>query len=173
MKITALTGLVLLGLMRFTFASPADDNAAVTKQIRESLTQWTQAANRGDWKTALQLWAPDLVGWVGSDTVVVYAQEAKMAAHPTLSDTVYTLVKINEVMVDGSLAVVRDTWNRRITQPDGHKALFRVRRYEIWRRQPDRQWKISRYIENPPTATQEVPARVGGLVPIDAAARSG
>ncbi len=97
----------------------------------------------------MQLWAPDLVGWVGPDSVVTYAQEAQMAAHPKLSDTAYSLVKINEVTVEGSVAVVRDTWSRRITQADGHKALFRVRRFEIWRRQPDMQWKISRYIEKP------------------------
>ncbi len=38
MKTTALAGLVLLGLIRFTHAGPVDDNAAVSKQIRASLT---------------------------------------------------------------------------------------------------------------------------------------
>jgi ketosteroid isomerase-like protein len=159
MKITTLAGLALLGLMHFACAGAADDTAMVTKQIRTALTQWSQAANRQDWKTALQLWAPDLVGWVRADNIDTYAQQAEFVAHPPPSHTGYTLLKINEVIVEGSLAVVRDTWTRKIPQADGHEELFRVRRCEIWRRQPDKQWKIIRYVESPPANTPAIPTR--------------
>jgi ketosteroid isomerase-like protein len=173
MKITALLGLALLGLTHLASASPADDTAAASKEIRTALNQWMQAANKQDWNTALQLWAPDLVGWYASDNIDTYAMESENAAHPKPSDTSYSLLKINEIMVEGSLAVVRDTWSRRITQADGRRPLYRVRRYEIWRRQPDKHWKISRYIESPPAPVPETPARIGSLFPIDRSAKTG
>ncbi|MDR3387976.1 MAG: nuclear transport factor 2 family protein [Rudaea sp.] len=158
MKITTLMGIALLGCMHVACAGTAEDNVTATKEIRAALMRWMQAADKDDWKTALDVWAPDLVGWVGSDGVVTYAQQADLVAHPP-AHTIHTLMRVDEITVEGSLAVVRDTWTRRVKQEDGHSALLRVRRYEIWRRQPDKQWKISRFIESPSANSPEIPRR--------------
>jgi ketosteroid isomerase-like protein len=56
---------------------------------------------------------------------------------------------INEVIVDGSLAVVRDTWTQTTRQDSGPDKVATFRSYEVWRRQPNGTWKISRWIDGP------------------------
>jgi ketosteroid isomerase-like protein len=159
MKFSTLLGLALLASSHIASATTPAETAAADQQIRAALYQWMQAANKQDWTTALQLWAPDLVGWFAADNVDTYAQESDLIAHPPATRTAYTLLKVNEVIVEGSLAVVRDTWTRKIKQDDGQSLLFRVRRCEIWRLQPDKKWRISRYIESPPANTPGIPKR--------------
>jgi len=43
--------------------APAADTAESERQIRAALDAWVAAANRGDMRAALQVWAPDLIGW--------------------------------------------------------------------------------------------------------------
>jgi ketosteroid isomerase-like protein len=144
----ALILLVGAGMAR---ADAAADNAAAEKQIRAALAGWVEAANRGDYKAALDVWAPDLIGWSPDGPDDSYAREvagAKAPAGPVR--TTYELT-INEVIVDGSLAVVRDTWTQTTRQVSGPDKVATFRSYEVWRRQPDRTWKISRWIDGPMT----------------------
>lgn len=147
MRIHAFVGLALLGAAAFAHANAAD-NAAAEEQIRAALKSWTEAANRQDWKTALQVWAPDLIGWAPQGADDTYPREAEFAAHPQPSRSSYALT-INEVIVDGSLAVARDTWVETTRQDSGPDTVNTFRSFEVWRRQPDRSWKISRWIDGP------------------------
>jgi ketosteroid isomerase-like protein len=132
-------------------ADAAADNAAAEKQIRAALAHWVEAANRGDYKAALDVWAPDLIGWSPDGPDDSYAREAAGAkAAPGPVNTTYVLT-INEVIVDGSLAVVRDTWTQTTLQDSGPDKVATFRSYEVWRRQPDRTWKITRWIDGPMT----------------------
>lgn len=149
MKIHSLCGLILLFVAAFAGAEPAADNAAAEKQIRASLAHWVEAANRGDYKSAFEVWAPDLIGWPAEGADDSYAREAagaKQSAQPPA--TTYSL-QVNEVIVDGSLSVVRDTWTQRTKQATGGEKVETFRSYEVWRRQPDATWKISRWIDGP------------------------
>jgi ketosteroid isomerase-like protein len=124
-------------------------NVEAEKHIRAALAAWTQAANRGDYKAASSVWAPDLVGWPPQgpdDTWQLEAEYAKLPVKPPA--TTYALT-INEVIVDGSLAVVRDTWTQSTKQDSGPDKIETFRSFEVWRRQPDRSWKISRWIDGP------------------------
>ena len=131
-------------------ADPAlNPNAEAEQAIRAALANWTRAANQKDWKTALQVWAPDLIGWGTGGPDDTYQREADFAAHPVPSRTTCTLT-INEVIVDGSLAVVRDSWTETTKQDNGPDKVTTYRSFEVWRRQPDNSWKISRWIDGPP-----------------------
>ena len=126
------------------------DSASAVHSIRGALSDWVAAANRGDWKTAAQVWAPDLIGWYPGQPDDTYEREMARLAHPK-AGAVRTHYEVNvvEVIVSGELAVVRDIW--RFTTPAGSSdsTVTIVRGYEVWRRQPDQQWKISRWISAP------------------------
>jgi len=118
------------------------------KQIRDSLGKWVAAANRGDWKEALKVWAPDLIGWYPGMPDATFAREAENAARGGAPRTRYDL-EIKEVMVSGSLAVVRDLWTFSTKRESGEELVEKVKSFEVWQRQPDGSWKISRWISAP------------------------
>lgn len=159
MKTSTLCALALLLTSGLVIAHPAADNAAAEKQIRAALAGWVEAANRGDYKAASTVWAPDLIGWAPDGPDDTYEREAAYAKLPIKApDTTYALT-INEVIVDGSLAVVRDTWTQTTKQAAGTDKVDMFRSYEVWRRQPDASWKISRWIDGPMMPAQKTMAK--------------
>jgi ketosteroid isomerase-like protein len=142
-----LLSLVLSGTAR---AQQPQDSAASVRSIRSALAAWVEAANRQDWRTAVQVWAPDLIGWYPGQPDDTYAKEIERAAHPKpqKSPTRYE-VDVVEVMVSGPIAVVRDIW--RFTTGSGTRdsSVAVVRGFEVWKLQPDRHWKIARWISAP------------------------
>jgi ketosteroid isomerase-like protein len=129
----------------------ASSGADGEKQIRAALARWVEAANRQDWKAALDVWAPDLIGWYPGEPDDTYQQEAEFAAHPKPRSETYQ-VTVNEVIVSGPLAVVRDTWVITDKLPSGQSKAVTLRSYEIWHRQSDSRWKIIRWISSPEPA---------------------
>jgi ketosteroid isomerase-like protein len=131
------------------FGGASASNTLAETQIRSALADWVSAANRGDYKAALKVWAPDLIGWAPDGVDDTYQREAASAELPIQAPkTTYKLL-INEVIVDGSLAVVRDTWIETTKRESGPEIVSQFRSYEVWRRQPDKTWKISRWIDGP------------------------
>jgi ketosteroid isomerase-like protein len=125
-----------------------NEDAQAESQIRRALDHWVEAANRQDWKAALDVWAPDLIGWYPGQPEITYPQEVANASRPPSSRTTTYQVKVNEVIVSGSLAVLRDTWVFTSHTSSGD-STEKVRSFEIWRRQPDGAWRISRWISAP------------------------
>jgi len=147
--IHAVLGFSLLAAAGLAHADAASDNRAAEKEIRAALSRWTEATNRGDMQTALSVWAPDLVGWSADGPDDTYPLETEFAKQPPEPVKTRYGLTINEVIVDGSLAVVRDTWTETTKRDSGTGKVATFRSYEIWRRQPDRSWKISRWIDGP------------------------
>ena len=133
-------------------AAPTDANySEPEQQIRSALARWAEAANRGDYKAAFGVWAPDLIGWAPDGQDDSYALEQKFAQQPMQPPKTTYALTINEVIVDGSLAVVRDTWTQTTRNDAGAPKRETFRSFEVWRRQPDDSWKISRWIDGPLT----------------------
>jgi ketosteroid isomerase-like protein len=149
MKASTLFGLVLFAVAGLARADAAADNTAAEKQIRAALANWVEAANRGDYKTASEVWAPDMIGWAPEGPDDTYEREAAYAKLPIKPPKTTFALTINEVVVDGSLAVVRDTWTQTTKQDSGTDKVSTFRSFEVWRRQPDQSWKISRWIDGP------------------------
>jgi ketosteroid isomerase-like protein len=126
------------------------DSATAASTIRAALADWVAAANRNDWKAAARVWAPDLVGWYPGQPDDTYTREMERLAHskPARTRTHYA-VDVIEVMVSGPMAVVRDIWRFTSFPSPGDSTVAIVRSYEVWRRQPDNQWKIARWISAP------------------------
>ena len=126
------------------------DSAAAVRAIHASLTDWVAAANRGDWKSASKVWAPDLVGWYPGQPDDTYAREMDRVANPKLgSPKTHYEVQVVEVMVSGKLAVVRDIWRFTTAAGKPDAATSVVRGFEVWTEQPDSSWRISRWISAP------------------------
>jgi ketosteroid isomerase-like protein len=126
------------------------DSAAAVRAIHAALTDWVAAANRGDWKSASKVWAPDLVGWYPGQPDDTYAREMDRVANPKLgSPKTHYEVQVVEVMVSGKLAVVRDIWRFTTAAGKPDAATSVVRGFEVWTEQPDSSWKISRWISAP------------------------
>jgi ketosteroid isomerase-like protein len=141
--------LALMTAAPAAFGDASASNTLAETQIRSALADWVSAANRGDYKAALKVWAPDLIGWAPNGIDDTYQRETEAAKGPMQAPkTSYKLV-INEVIVEGSLAVVRDTWIETTKRDSGPETVSRFRSYEVWRRQPDKTWKISRWIDGP------------------------
>jgi ketosteroid isomerase-like protein len=126
------------------------DSAGAVRAIRTALSDWVAAANQQDWKSASRVWAPDLIGWYPGQPDDTYAREMERAARPKAGGppTRYQ-VDVVEVLVSGRLAVVRDIWRFTTSPSKPDSSVAVVRSYEIWTRQPDRSWKISRWISAP------------------------
>ena len=144
------TYLLALPLLAASIARGAQtsDEVKAEANIRQALAEWVEAANRGDWKAALKVWAPDLIGWYPGSPDDTYAREAENAARTGEPRTKYDL-EIKEVLVAGSLAVVRDVWKFTTKATPGKPTVETVKSFEVWRRQPDGAWRICRWISAP------------------------
>lgn len=130
---------------------PSETAAHVEATIRGKLAEWEKAYNAGDRKRTFEIWAPDLIGWYPGIPDVTYAQEKASLDRPAPSGPRSTLhVGIVEVLVSGDLAVVRDIWTE--TPPGGAASATTIPSFEVWRRQPDGDWKIARWISAPQPA---------------------
>lgn len=123
---------------------PARDPAGDEARIRARLSKWVEQFNSGDYIGAATIWAPDLIGVIPGGPDDTYAREIEGARNARPSSVRFEL-RIDEILVDGDLAVVRDTWK----QNGGAKAQI-FRSFEVWRRQPDGEWKIARWIDAAP-----------------------
>jgi ketosteroid isomerase-like protein len=154
-NVTQFLCVVLMAAAPAAFGDASASNTLAETQIRSALGDWVSAANRGDYRAALKVWAPDLIGWAPDGVDDTYQREAAFAGLPVQAPkTTYKLI-INEVIVDGSLAVVRDTWIETTLRDAGPATVSQFRSYEVWRRQPDKTWKISRWIDGPVLPTKE------------------
>lgn len=125
------------------------DTASAQAQIRGSLADWVEATHSGDRWRAAQIWAKDLLGWNPGQPDDTYQREMEQAQRNQGKVPPLTIgLTVHEVLVCGDLAVVRDTW--RYTRATPNPALpDSIWGYEVWRKQPDGTWKISRWLTAP------------------------
>jgi steroid delta-isomerase len=122
-----------------------------------ALEAWVRNYNAQDYEGAAKVWAKDLLGWgsPGSEDDT-FAREQEGAKQPKSAGgppSTFALT-INEILVSGDLALVRDTWVETLKASSGGPGQERTfRSFEIWRKQADKSWKIARWIDGPVSAT--------------------
>jgi ketosteroid isomerase-like protein len=140
---SALLSLVLMG----SAAAQSDDPAQVA--IRAALTQWMADFNAGHADKVCGLFAPDLIAQYRGQPERNYDELCALLKR-SLSDRSKTYsysLAIKEILVAGDLAVVRLTWTLKVRSKDPPaETTADEPGMDIFRRQGDGSWKISRYI---------------------------
>jgi ketosteroid isomerase-like protein len=144
---------VVAGVLALSLAGShvsADESAAdVQGQIRTELEKWTQDFNAGNISQVCSLFAPDLISnfrGEPEDTYNSLCANMQLALGDPAKTYHYDL-EIKEILASGDLAVVRLVWTLKVSPKNGGpEQTTREPGMDIFRRQPDGTWKISRYM---------------------------
>lgn len=129
--------------------SPAAADTQDEKAIRDALTKWTADFNARDASRICDLFAPDLRydfrGLPERDYNAMCS-----ALHRALGDRSKTLTysfDIKEIIVSGDMAIVRLVWTSKLSSSDSGQVIeTKEPGLDVFRRQPDGAWRISRYL---------------------------
>lgn len=138
-------GLGVAVLLALAGPAAADDDAGM---IRQRLLDWRAAFNARDADGACDLFAPDLAYSVPDVTRGTHQTMcdnfARIFAKPGLT-LAYAEPLIHEIILSGDTAIVRLTWTL-TAESDGGRETSTEEGMDIFTRQPDGRWSISRFI---------------------------
>jgi ketosteroid isomerase-like protein len=148
---------ILCGFFMWTFSSAAGLSAPDTarNEIRATLQSWTKDFNAGNAFRVCALFAPDLIsnyqGQPAGDYQSICAQ-LRASLNDSVKSYHYSL-RIEEIIVCGELAIARLRWRLRVSQKSVRgENLIDETSLDIFRRQPDGSWKITRFNAYPSSA---------------------
>lgn len=141
-----------LAALAWLAAAPAHaDTGPDATAIRATLEQWREDFNARRSERICDLFAPELradfLGLPEQNHPQVCERLRKALADP--GETLTLGLRIQEVMVSGSQAVVRLTWTATATGADGKRQAEDEQGLDVFARQPDGTWKIIRYMAYP------------------------
>lgn len=148
-RLLAAAMLVPLALLAGADRVRAQDDASAT--IRAALEQWRLDFNARRAERICDLFAPELRYDFQGLPEQTYALLCERL-HKALADRSRTIeygLRIKEIVVSGSMAVVRLTWISTVTGADGVRRTDDEQGLDVFQRQPDGSWKIIRYIAYP------------------------
>jgi len=135
----------------FDAPASADSTDAAQNEIRSALEKWRSAFNDRDEDRVCDLFAADLIANYQGQPERNYTSLCQLL-QTSLQDrerTYHYSLNINEVLVYGDLAVVRLIWTLEIEKDGASKEIIAEPAVDIFRRQADGSWKISRYLAYP------------------------
>jgi len=140
---------VLATLLAMSPVSADDSTAPAQGQIRAALEKWTHDFNTRNPSSAVcSLFAPDLISnfrGQPEDSYSSLCANLQTALADPEKEYHYDL-EIKEIIVSCDLAVVRLVWTLKIRPKSGSEETTREPGLDIFRRQSDGSWKISRYM---------------------------
>src|SRR5271154_1986720 len=148
--VAAMLAVVLAMLLAVSFASADESAADVQNQIRVQLEKWKLDFNAGDASQVCTLFAPALISNFRGQPEDTYNSLCAnlQAALTDPAKTYHYDLEIKEILVSGDLAVVRLVWTLKVRPKDAAASEVTTREpgMDIFRRQGDGSWKISRYM---------------------------
>ena len=137
-------------------ATPATPSAAQPVQtaedaIRAALEEWQSAFNNRDVQRVCDLFAPDLVANYQGEPERDYSSLCELLRN-SLEDRQATYrysMRINEILLYGETAIVRLAWTLKVEKAEATGETIEEQAVDIFRRQADGSWKISRYLAYP------------------------
>ena len=129
----------------------AEPTEAAEHEIRSAIEDWRSAFNARDEDRVCTLFAPDLVANCQGEPERDYASLCEMLRGAIRDpDIAYRYsVGINDIAVYGDAAVVRLVWTLEIDKAGSPTQTIEETAVDIFHRQPDGSWKISRYLAYP------------------------
>jgi uncharacterized protein (TIGR02246 family) len=150
-RLGAKLGVAAAALASLFVSLDAAESTEAEGEIREAIENWRSAFNTRDEQQVCEIFAPDIVANYQGEPELDYSslcQRLRTALRDPDSSYRYS-VQINEVMVYGEAAVVRLVWTLEIDKTGSPKQMIEERAVDIFRRQADGSWKISRYLAYP------------------------
>ena len=129
------------------------DTVDSSQGIRDALEAWRTAFNERRDQQVCDLFARDLVANYEGEPERDYASLCQILQE-ALQDRERTYrysLQINEILIYGDSAVVRLVWTLETDKPGDRKEIIEEPAVDIFRRQTDGSWKISRYLAYPPS----------------------
>jgi uncharacterized protein (TIGR02246 family) len=117
--------------------------------IRATLTQWMADFNAGNAEKVCDLFAPDVVAQYRGQPERGYDALCDLLKRSLgdRSKTYRYALAIKEIVVEGDLAVVRLTWTLTVRGKDAaSETTAEEPGIDVFRRQGDGSWRISRYL---------------------------
>ena len=139
----------LATLLACCWAFTAMADTAAEKAIRDALTRWTVDFNARDANRICDLFAPDLRydfrGLPERDYNAICSLLQRALADR--SKTITYSFDIKEIIVSGDMAIVRLVWTSKVSR-QGSSQVTETKEpgLDVFRRQPDGQWRIARYM---------------------------
>jgi uncharacterized protein (TIGR02246 family) len=132
-------------------SSGTEPTEAAENEIRSAIENWRSAFNARDEEQVCDLFAPDVVANYQGEPERDYSSLCQLLRTALRDqDTAYRYsVRIDEIMVYGETAVVRLAWALEIAKTGNPKETIEEPAVDIFRRQADGSWKISRYLAYP------------------------
>jgi uncharacterized protein (TIGR02246 family) len=133
--------------------SRADSTEVARSAIRSALEEWRLAFNDRDEHRVCDLFAPDLIANYQGQPERDYAslcQLLRMSVQDPEKRYRYTL-DIKEILVFEETAIARLMWTLEIERTGAPHQIVEEPSLDIFRRQDDGDWKISRYLAYPST----------------------
>jgi uncharacterized protein (TIGR02246 family) len=129
----------------------ADTLEAGQDEIRAALESWQLVFNDRDEQRVCDIFAPDVVANYDGEPERDYTSLCQMlqTAVRDRDKTYRYSLKINDILVYGETAVVRLVWTLEIVKLGDSKEIIEEPAVDIFRRQADGSWKISRYLAYP------------------------
>lgn len=140
---------VLATLLASCWAVTAMADTAAEKAIRDALARWTADFNARDATRICDLFAPDLRydfrGLPERDYNAICSLLQRALADQSKKIT-YSF-DIKEIIVSGDMAIVRLVWTSKVSR-EGSAQVTETKEpgLDVFRRQPDGQWRIARYM---------------------------
>jgi ketosteroid isomerase-like protein len=136
-------------------ASPqplAQTAEAAQNEIRAALEKWQSSFNHRDEQQVCDIFARDVVANYDGEPERDYASLCEMlqTALQDQEKKYHYSLKINDIVVYGETAVARLVWMLEIDELGAPKEVVEEPAIDIFRRQVDGDWKISRYLAYPP-----------------------
>jgi steroid delta-isomerase len=129
----------------------AEPTETAENEIRSAIENWRSAFNARDEDRVCALFAPDLVANYQGEPERDFTSLCEML-RAAIRDPYLTYrysVEINEIMVYGETAVVRLVWALEIDKAGSPTQTIEEPAVDIFHRQADGSWKISRYLAYP------------------------
>ena len=119
--------------------------------IRAALEEWQSAFNNRDEQRVCDLFAPDLVANYQGEPERDYSSLCELLRN-SLEDSQATYrysMRINEILLYGETAIVRLAWTLKVEKAEATGETIEEQAVDMFRRQADGSWKISRYLAYP------------------------
>lgn len=144
-------GLLSTLLMHCNQESDSSQNKEAERIIKMKLNQWVKDFENRNMEGVKSIFSKELIGSYQGSNEQTYndIEGSYWFGNDTISPAYH--LEIEEIRADQKMAYVRDTWAyvEKNLNTNSIDTLLKIRSYEIWSLESDKEWRITRWISYP------------------------